>query len=61
MKARLLPSLNPNLIWHKIMKLTRDDRDMMLVSVFLTGCIAVIFGVVVIAAIAIEAILKALF
>jgi len=43
------------------MKLTRDDRDMMLVSVFLTGCIAVIFGVVVIAAIAIEAILKALF
>ena len=44
-----------------IMKLTRDDRDMILVSIFLTGCLAVVFGVVVIAAITIEAILKALF
>jgi len=42
------------------MKITRDDRDMMLVSVLLTGCIAILFGAVVIAAITIDAIIQAL-
>ena len=43
------------------MKLTRDDRDMMLLSVLFTLFIFPILGAVVIAAIIIETITKALF
>lgn len=42
------------------MRLTRDDRDMMMLSVLITLCIFLIFGAVVIAAIIVEAIIKAL-
>jgi hypothetical protein len=42
------------------MRLTRDDRDMMMLSVLFTLCIFPIFGAIAIAAIIIEAIIKAL-
>jgi hypothetical protein len=42
------------------LKLTRDDRDMMMLSVLFTLCIFLAFGAIAIAAIIVEAIIKAL-